>query len=159
IFDVPANAGFSYSFALIVSRQTDPKPTEGGQLIKGALAVFTLVNVDRPGATSDLEVTSFSATKRMYEYLPATLSIRFHNKGNTIVQPYGNVFIGRKDSSEPLGSLGVNDMRGYILPGTERTITVNWSDGFPVFKAIQNTDGTASQKVVWDWTKVSSLRI
>ena len=44
---LPKDTGFSYSFALIISRQENPKPTEGGRLIKGSLAVFTLVNVDR----------------------------------------------------------------------------------------------------------------
>ena len=86
-FNVPKGAGFSYSFALVISRQNVPKPTGGTRLINGSLAVFTLVNVDRPGATSSLSVNKFSASKKAYDYLPATFSVRFHNTGNTIVQP------------------------------------------------------------------------
>lgn len=158
-FDVPEDAGFSYSFVLVISRQEDPQP-DAGQAIRGSVAVFTLINVDRPDATNELEVVNFGVSKRLYEYLPASFSIRFRNTGNTIVQPYGNIFIGRSDDDkEPLGSLVVNETKGYILPGTERTIEASWTDGFPAYQTVQNADGTTSQKLTWDWSKVSSLRI
>jgi len=159
-FNVPADAGFSYSFALIVNRQEDPSPVEGARLIKGAVAVFTLINVDRPGATSSLEVVEFKSSKGIYEYLPAEFSVSFNNTGNTITQPYGNIFIERGgEGAEPLATLPVNSAKAYILPETTRAITANWGDGFPAYKTVQNADGTTSQKLVWDWTKVSSLRI
>ena len=159
-FNVPKDAGFSYSFALVISRQTDPKPTTGGRLIKGSLAVFTLMNVDRPGATSNLEVKSFSVTKHMYEYLPATFSVRVRNNGNTIAQPYGNIFVQRTNTSHtPLASLPVNENRSYILPGTERVITASWNDGFPAYQTTANPDGSTSQKLVWNWGNLSKLRI
>src|SRR5690606_15519666 len=108
----------------------------------------------RPGAKSSLEIVNFKATKNLYEYLPATFSVTFRNKGNTIVQPYGNIFVGRSDDGkEPLGSLVVNETRGYILPDTERTIEARWTDGFPAYETVQNADGTSSQKLKWDWTK------
>ena len=158
--NVPKTAGFSYSFALVVSRQNDPKPTNGGRLIKGSLAVFTLVNVDRPGATSKLEVKNFSITKKVYEYLPATFDIRFRNDGNTIAQPYGNIFVQRSMASRtPYAALAVNEARGYILPGTERTVTAAWKDGFPVYQTSTNPDGTTSQKLTWNWGNLSKLRI
>jgi hypothetical protein len=158
-FNVPKTAGFSYSFALVISRQSDPKPTSAGRLIKGSLAVFTLVNVDRPGATSDLKVSNFTASKRVYEYLPSTFSVRFRNLGNTIAQPYGNIFVQRgSKATAPLASLPVNETRGYILPGTERTVTAQWTDGFPVYKTTA-VNGTESQKLVWNWAKLSQLRI
>jgi len=158
--NVPKSAGFSYSFALVISRQSDPKPTDGGRLIKGSLAVFTLVNVDRPGAASNLEVNAFSVSKHLYEYLPASFSVRFRNTGNTIAQPYGNIFIQRGSNAKTsLGSLDVNETKGYILPGTQRTITATWGDGFPAYQTIKAADGTTSQKLVWNWTKLSQLRI
>src|SRR6185369_16774344 len=131
------DAGFSYSFALVISRQSEPKPTAGGRLIKGSVAVFTLLNVDRPGAKSSLQVVSFSSSKRLYEYLPATLDIRFRNDGNTIVQPYGNIFVqrGNKDKT-PLATLAVNDKRGYILPDTSRTVTAEWNEGFATYQTV-----------------------
>ena len=158
VFNVPKGAGFSYSFALVISRQNVPKPTGGTRLINGSLAVFTLVNVDRPGATSSLSVNKFSASKKAYDYLPATFSVRFHNTGNTIVQPYGNIFIQRGKSA-PLASLPVNETRGYILPGTQRTITSKWTSGFPVYQTTTDANGKSHQKLVWNWAKLSQLRI
>lgn len=155
----PKDSGFSYSFAVVISRQNAPKGTGGTRAIAGSLAVFTLINVDRPGATSSLEVSNFSTTKHMYEYLPATFSVRFRNNGNTIAQPLGNIFVQRGNSHSPLGSLDVNEKQGYILPGTERTITATWNDGFPVYQTVHNPDGTTSQKLVWNWAKLSQLRI
>jgi hypothetical protein len=124
------------------------------------LAVFTLVNVDRPGATSSLTVSNFSVSKRFYEYLPAKFSITFRNTGNTIAQPYGNLFLQRTPTSKiPLGTLAVNENKGYILPGTARTVSATWTDGFPVYRPVTNADGSTSQKLVWNWTKLSQLRI
>jgi hypothetical protein len=158
-FNVPKTAGFSYSFALLISRQSDPKPTSAGRLIKGSVAVFTLVNVDRPGATSELKVSNFSASKHIYEYLPATFSVRFKNTGNTIAQPYGNIFVGRGSKNQnPLGTLTVNESKGYILPNTERTITTSWTDGFPVYKTV-SSNGASNQKLIWNWADLSRLRI
>ncbi|HSX15675.1 MAG TPA: hypothetical protein VLF40_02705 [Candidatus Saccharimonadales bacterium] len=159
-FDIPKDAGFSYSFALVISRQSEPKPTAGGRLIKGSVAVFTLLNVDRPGAKSSLQVVSFSSSKRLYEYLPATLDIRFRNDGNTIVQPYGNIFVqrGNKDKT-PLATLAVNDKRGYILPDTSRTVTAEWNEGFATYQTVVQPDGTSKKHLSVDWSKLSHFRI
>ena len=160
IFNVPKDAGFSYSFALVISRQSDPKPTNGGRLIKGSLAVFTLVNVDRPGAKSSLEVKDFTISKHLYEYLPATLSIHFKNNGNTIAQPYGNIFVQRTaNSKKPLAVLPVNGSKSYILPGTERVITASWNDGFATYEAAPQPDGTSKNHLVLNWSKFSHFRI
>jgi hypothetical protein len=120
--------------------------------------VFTLVNVDRPGAISSLKVANFSVSKRMYEYLPATFSVRFRNDGNTIVQPFGNIFVNRPGSQTPLASLTVNPNKGYILPQTTRLISAKWNDGFPVYQS-NESNGTTSQKLVWNWGNLSKLRI
>jgi hypothetical protein len=158
-FNVPKDAGFSYSFALVITRQVNPKPLGGTQAINASLAVFTLVNVDRPGAKSSLTVGGFSSSKHMYEYLPAVFSIRFHNTGNTIAQPSGTLFIQHGTGKSNLATLPVNASNGYILPGTERTITANWDDGFPAYQTVHNPDGTTSQKLVWNWGNLSRLRI
>ena len=156
---LPKDTGFSYSFALVISRKNNPKPTEGGRLIKGSLAVFTLVNVDRPGATRKLGVGNFVATKRVYEYLPATLNVEFKNTGNTIVQPYGDIFIQRGSNDKaPISTLKVNETKGYILPGSTRMLTSHWSSGFPAHQTTLAPDGTEKSKLVWDWGKASSFR-
>lgn len=157
---LPKDTGFSYSLALIISRTKNPQSTESGRLIKGSVAVFTLLNVDRPGATRKIDVEDLSMTADIYEYLPATVNARFKNSGNTIAGPYGNVFIQRgSGDSEPIATLPVNDKGGYILPGSERVLSTNWTDGFPSIKTTVNADGTTKTEETWDWSQISKLRI
>src|SRR5262249_44750545 len=106
-FNVPKYAGFSYSFALVISRQNNPVQSDNVRRIQGSLAVFTLLNVDRPGAISSLSALSFRTSRTLYEYLPANFSITFHNGGNTIVQPYGNIFVGRSGAKTAIDTLTV----------------------------------------------------
>jgi hypothetical protein len=158
--NVPKGAGFSYSFALVISRTQNPKATESGRLIKGSVAVFVLMNVDRPGAVRKVEVQKFSTTAGIYEYLPATLNIQFKNTGNTIVQPYGNIFIQRdSNDSLPIATLPVNDKKGYILPGSERTLMTDWSEGFPTYQITTGADGKEQRAETWDWSQLSHFRI
>jgi len=159
-FNTPKDAGFSYAFALVISRQSVPQLQGSGRILQGSVAIFTLANVDRPGATSDLEVSSFTSSKRVYDYLPATFDIHFRNNGNTIAQPLGNIFIQRSaNSTGSIDTLNINDKGSYILPNTERTISATWSDGFPAYKTTTNADGSTSRKLVWNWANLSKLRI
>jgi hypothetical protein len=149
---VPKEAGFSYSFALLISRKSEDVQTQGNRVLRGSVAVFTLLNIDRPGAKRELDMASFSTTKGIYEYLPADLTIKLKNTGNTIVQPYGNIFIQRgSDDTEPLATLPVNDTKGYILPGSERSLTASWAKGFPLR---DKSGGTR-----WNWSDISDFRI
>lgn len=159
-FDLPKETGFSYSLALVISRQKEPQSIKSGRLIRGSVAVFTLLNVDRPGATRQLNVSKFIVTKRVYEFLPASFEIRFHNSGNSIVQPYGNLFIQRgSNSDQPITTLPVNEKRGYILPGSVRTLNVQWTDGFPKFVSVAQPDGSTKTKLKWNWSNASNFRI
>jgi hypothetical protein len=160
MFDVPKDAGFSYSFALVINRQNNPKPTGGTRAINGSVAVFSLLNVDRPGAQSHLQVVSFTSDQRLYEYLPATLNVRFNNIGNTIVQPSGNIFIQRSSSSKtPLATLSVNKTQGYILPGTQRTVSTQWNGGFAAYESTPQPNGTTKRHLTVDWSKLKQFRI
>jgi hypothetical protein len=157
--DVPKDAGFSYSFALVINRQNNPKPQGGTREINGSIAVFSLINVNRPGAQSTLKVVSFKSDKHLYEYLPATLSVRFNNAGNTIVQPFGNIFIQRTESSKkPLATLIVNKTQGYILPGTQRTFSASWNDGFATYQAVLQPDGSTKNHLGVNWSELSHFR-
>ncbi|MEO5950706.1 MAG: hypothetical protein ABIQ04_04625 [Candidatus Saccharimonadales bacterium] len=157
---VPKDSGFSYSFALVINRKNNPQPTEGGRLIKGSVAVFTLINIDRPGAVRKLETTEFVASQNIYEYLPTELSIRFKNSGNTIVQPYGNIFIQQgSGSGSPIATLPVNETKGYILPGKERTLQASWNDGFPYYKVSVDTAGVQNKSLTWNFADIAKFRI
>lgn len=156
---VPKDAGFSYSFALVVTRQDSMAADIGkGQELKGKVAVFALLNVDKPGAVRELQLESLKSEAGIYEYLPATLHLRLKNTGNTIVQPAGDVFIQRKsDDKKPIDTVAVNDGGGYILPGTVRTLAINWNDGFPVIK--EDADMNPPKKYTdWDWSRLADFR-
>ena len=60
VFTVPKDAGFSYSFALLIKRQTDTVTDASARNINGSVADFVLLNVDRPGAVRQLSVPSFT---------------------------------------------------------------------------------------------------
>ncbi|MFZ2544848.1 MAG: hypothetical protein WAW80_02640 [Candidatus Saccharimonadales bacterium] len=157
---LPKESGFSYSLALVINRTKDPKATGATRVIRGSVAVFTLINVDRPGATRKLEVTDFKTSQTVYEYLPTDLSVSFQNTGNTIVQPYGNIFIQRgSNDTIPIATLPVNDKKGYLLPGTPRTLETQWNDGFPVFRKSTDTNGQQKQELEWNWSKLTDFRI
>lgn len=158
---LPKEAGFSYSFALVISRASEPNaPADSGRQLKGSLALFTLINVDRPGATRKLELGSITTSKSIYEYLPAEVDIQLKNTGNSIFQPLGNVFIQRgKSDKTPISTLALNQNNGYILPGTTRIIKAEWADGFQVEKTTTAADGTTKKQVEWDWSNLSHLRI
>lgn len=153
--DTPADAGFSYNFAVMVLRDEQSDSRSGGAAIQGSVAIFALLNVDRPDATRKLEIVEFSSFKKVYEYLPTTLNLKIKNSGNTIVAPKGNIFISRHYSdSEHIDLLQVNASAGNIIPGSTRLLPVEWTDGFP---ARESKDGVS--KLSWDLSKLSKLRI
>jgi archaellum component FlaF (FlaF/FlaG flagellin family) len=156
--DAPKDAGFSYSLALIVSRTNDTHDLKTGQVLKGSVAIFTLLNVNRPDAKRELQLTKFRATSSVYDHLPVTFEVEFKNTGNTIVKPFGNVFIQRSaNDSEPIDTLDVNPNDGYILPGKSRTLTIKWDNGFIVDR-VTNEGGRQTSKLTWDWSKLGSFR-
>lgn len=155
---VPKDAGFSYSFALVISRVDTPKPIQGGRVIQGSVAVFTLLNVDRPGAVRKVDLASLKASQNVYEFLPADFTIALKNSGNTILQPYGNIFIQQGNGSTPLATLPLNEARGYILPGQERTLSAQWKDGFPYYDVSTSESGVENRDLRWNFDTLSKFR-
>lgn len=152
------NSGFTYNFAVIISQQNPPKATQGKSALAGSVAVFTLINVERPGATRQVSLSSISVSKHTYEFLPAEITVNLKNTGNVNVQPAGTVFIQRNSNdAKPLAMIPLNETGGYILPSTTRKYDVSWSDGFPHYETVTDGDKT-SKKLVWEGG-LSNLRI
>lgn len=160
-FAIPAEAGFSYSFALVITRQDASQTTESnGRALKGSVGIFALVNIDKPGATRVLELEDISSEHGVYEYLPAKINVRLKNTGNSIVRPSGNVFIQRGSSDEiPINALPVNESEGYILPGNTRTLSTNWLQGYPAITTTTDTNGQTKEEQDWNLAHLSDLRI
>jgi hypothetical protein len=157
---VPKEAGFSYAFAMVISRVNDGPQPVGERAIKPSVAIFALMNVDRPGAVRALEISKFTSTKGSYEYLPAEFEVEFKNTGNTIVQPAGSLFVQRgSNDAKPIDELQVNDAGGYILPGSTRTIKMRWDNGFLVNEQMTDETGKTTEQLVWNWNKLGDVRI
>lgn len=153
--DTPVDAGFSYSFAIMVLRSEKIIPQNGGASLQGSVAVFTLLNVNRSDAVRKIEVLEFTSKQKVYEYLPTEFSITIKNSGNTIVAPKGNVFISRKAGDvNPIDVLQVNQSGGYTLPDTSRKLNMEWNNGFPAYEQVNGVP-----KLVWDYSNLSKLRI
>lgn len=157
VLNAPIDAGFTYTFAITISRATPTQEADGKTTIEGSVAIFTLLTTNRPDATRKLDIVSFVSKKRMYEYLPASFELELKNSGNTIIQPVGNIYIQRSsDSSEPIEVLSVNETGAYILPEVSRTLQTEWSTGFPVFK---DSAEEGRKDLFWNWSELQNLRI
>ncbi len=156
----PKDVGYSYYFAVVISRANEPANESAQTRIKASVAVFTLINIDRPDAKRKFEVQEFSTKKRVYDFLPVDFTVKFKNTGNLILKPYGNIYIQRTgNSNNPITVLKLNSSESYILPDTTRGVTETWKDGFPVYesqKTAENQD--AVRKLTTDFSKVQKFR-
>jgi hypothetical protein len=161
----PKQAAFGYYYAVVFSRADQTvKPKAGQNVLLGSTAVLVLVDVASPGASRNANVTSFSADKHFYEYLPSTFSVRIHNAGNVHLVPTGDIFIKRGKTA--VATLHVNAANGNVLPGSNRVFTAKWEDGFPAYTAkeaggqvILDKNDKPVTYLKWDFAKVSHLRI
>src|SRR6266446_3469446 len=164
--NVPKTAAFGYYFAVEFIEANAPaaQANSTGTAIQGAVASFVLLNAAAPGESKQMQVTSFSANHRFYEFLPVNFTIRLHNSGNIFAGASGNIFIKR--GGKPVASLTVNSSHGLILPGSNRLFNVSWSDGFPVYKNIHGSNGRPlagkngqpETKLSWNFAQVSKLK-
>jgi hypothetical protein len=154
-YNTPSDVGFSYTAAITLSRAKDVSAQPGANL-KAKVVVFNLVNIDRSDAKRELSITSLKASKGTYEFLPAKFELTIQNKGNVIDQPNGSLFLQRSfDSTDPIATIAVNKLGGYILPNSSRTFELEWAAGFPAY----STDKQGKNSLNWDWRNANQLRI
>ncbi|HSW66498.1 MAG TPA: hypothetical protein VLI54_05160 [Bacillota bacterium] len=158
-FATPNDVGFSYSAAITLSRVGEGTQS-GTTSLKGSVAIFCLININRADAKSALAIDSFKANKSSYEFLPASFDLSLKNNGNVIAQPTGTVFIQRSFSDNtPLATLPINSQGGYILPSTSRSFNADWKNGFPAYVANPAVPGKpATYHLEWNWSHLSQLR-
>lgn len=151
----PKDAKYAYSFAVVLKKTNNDNQSDKTRKIKGEVAVFTLLDVDKDGAKKEVKLESFSTNKKSTDYLPITFKTKLANTGNTFTRPYGNIYITRSGKGDPLAVLPVNPTAAYILPDTKRTMSSEWTDGFP--KRTVAADGT--NKVSWNFKDLNNLRV
>lgn len=164
-FNIPKEASFGYYYAVVFSREDEIINTNEGQtVIAGGTATLILLEAQIPNAKKEIKLTEFSADKGMYEFLPATFSVKLNNSGNVHSAPRGNIFIS-KGKEKNIASLEVNLNNGSILPDSPREFQEKWSDGFPNYiekkendKIILDKSNNPVQKFNWDFSQVSKLR-
>lgn len=162
--NVPAEAALGYYYAVGFSRAEAPTPVPSGAALRGQVITFVLLDVQVPGAKRELTVTEFSSDRGVYEFLPAAFTVKVKNTGNIHTVPTGTIFIKR--GSKTVGTLAVNPGQGNILPGSTRTFTAQWEDGFPLHvpketggQPVSNPDSTTATTLKWDFGNASKLRI
>ena len=161
--NAPKSAAFGYYYAVVFSRVNEPTRSGDGNVLLGSTAVLVLVDVRSPNAKRSLELMSFSADKKSYEFLPASFKLRLHNNGNVHLLPKGNIFISR--GGKQVASIPVNSQGGNILPNSNRIYTASWSDGFPVYKNKESggklaldKNGKPITELSWDFSKAPKLK-
>ena len=164
-FDVPETAAFGYYYAIVFSRSGEITSTgERQTTVTGGTAVLVLLEAKVPNAKREVTVTSFSADRKWYEFLPATFTVKLRNTGSVHIAPRGNLFIGRPGEKADT-VVEVNLGKGNILPDSNRAFESRWTDGFPVYrdkemdgKKVQDAEGKTVQELVWNWKDVSRFR-
>ena len=157
-FSPPESAALGYYYAILVERQSEAESPEGTSLISGVPAILVLSEISSPLAKKQLELVSFKTNQRLYEYLPATFEVVIKNTGNIQTMPVGDIFIDGQRTTD-LGIMQLNPAKGMILPGSQRTFTVNWDDGFPKFLIEENQFGEQNKVLKWDFSQADRLRI
>jgi hypothetical protein len=159
---VPASASLGYYLAVTYSRVAQPGEKDATNF-NGAAATLVLLNVQTPNEKRSLQLTDFTTQHKLYEYLPATFNVKVHNSGNVYLSPVGNVFISR--GNKPVDTLDFNDAGGSVLPNSNRVFTLNWSNGFPVYKEklvngdpVNDSHGHPEETLHWDFTQLSRFR-
>ncbi|MGH7157070.1 MAG: hypothetical protein ACREGG_03105 [Candidatus Saccharimonadales bacterium] len=164
--NIPSTAAFGYYFAVEFTQANAPagQANSTGAAIQGAVASFVLLNAQAPGETKQLQVTSFSANHRFYEFLPVDFTIKVHNSGNIFAGASGNIFIKR--GSKTAANLTVNSNHGLVLPGSNRLFYDSWDSGFPVYQTVfgsggqplEDKNGNLKTKLSWNFGQISKLR-
>ena len=161
--NVPKDAQFGYYYAVVFTRAGDDTKPDKGAAVNGGTAVLVLLDAKVPNAKRKVELVSFAATHRIYEFLPTDFNVAFHNSGNVHSVPAGDIFI--KQGSRLVATLPINGEGGNILPESNRIYQQNWSDGFPYYKQ-RVIDGKVVQKngkpvtdLTYDFSKLTHIRV
>ncbi len=164
--NVPETAAFGYYYAVTLSRSDEENGVgEGKTKVIGATASLILLEVRVPQAVRKVEVLEFSTPKKVYEFLPTKFTVKLKNEGNVHVSPRGNIFIDKWGEKKDAAILGINDLKGNVLPDSNRIFESEWNDGFPVYvekvndkQVVTDRLGKIKKELKWDFSQVSKLR-
>jgi hypothetical protein len=164
--NVPKTAAYGYYYAVLFEPDTSVSGLHNTtNKVKGANAVFVLLDAHIPGEKNTLQVTGFRSDKSVYQYLPASFSVTIRNTGNIFTVPQGDIFISRTSNGAAMASMAINSGQGNILPGTNRIFSAKWNDGFPVYvtmridgQIVSDKNGKPVQQLHWNAGSISKFR-
>ncbi len=161
---IPSSAAFGYYYAVTFQRANPKNPQDAqATAILGGSATLVLLDVQSPNARRELQLTGFSTSKRTYEFLPASFTIKLKNVGNVHAAPTGTIYISR--GSEQIDTIKVNDGKGNILPSSGRIFTAEWMNGFPNYEdkvangVVVQKNGQAEKVLSWKLSQLKNIRI
>lgn len=149
---IPSNAAFGYYPAFVINQEASP--SSGTAVLSGGVAVLTALNVLSPNAHVESDLLDFSASSQITEWLPVTFFATIKNKGNIHVRPRGNIFISSGEKND-IDILEVNLDQSTIIPGSTRTFTSSWTNGF----ITKEKDESGRERFVIHWEKITNMRI
>ena len=162
---LPKQAAQGYYYAVIFAPSTISTQSKNANVVKGANAIFVLVDSNNSKDNNQLSVSSFSVSSKSYNYLPVTFNINVKNTGNVFTVPSGDIYISRTPNGKSIDTLAINSGAGNVLPETHRVFNLNWDDGFPVYvtKTVDGTEvigknGKPIQQLQWNLNKITSFR-
>jgi hypothetical protein len=166
---LPKSASLGYYYAVIFKPTIPNQPSSSlaTNTIKGSNAILVLVDTGSANESRQIQIANFSASKRVYEYLPAEFSVTIHNEGNIYLAPTGSIFISRNSNpTHSIASININASEANVLPHSNRIFKATWSDGFPVFQPklldgqpVVTAKGQPVEQLVWDYSHVKGFRI
>jgi hypothetical protein len=139
---IPNYASLGYYYAVLFIPKSAQTSSNVSEQIKGANAIFVLVDTNSTNEAKQISLTSFSSLSGLYQFLPATFNILVKNIGNIHLIPQGDVYISRTLNGKVIDTLPINSNLGNILPNSSRQFTAIWTDGLPSFEA-KTVDGQA----------------
>lgn len=152
---VPDSAANGYYYSVVFSRTNQFKPDVGASSVQGGIAVLVLLDVNVPGSVRRTEISEFSASQKVYEFLPAEFTVKIKNTGTVHISPFGNIFLKRGEKQ--IDMLDFNASHGSILPESSRVFKSSWSKGFPTYK-ITPVGNTTKSSLKWDFSHIQDLR-
>ncbi len=155
-----ASLGYYYAVLFLPKSAESQQSASFGDQIKGANAIFVLLDTNSSNESKQLSLTDFSSLSGLYQFLPATFNILVKNAGNIHLIPQGDVYISRTPNGKVIDTLDINSGLGNVLPDSSRQFSVVWTDGFPSFEAkkvdgqpLTVKDGQPVEQLRWNFSE------
>lgn len=164
--NLPKYASLGYYYAVVFKPEVTTVSANDKSVIKSGNAILVLLDAQTANANPQLLLSSFTATKKLFEYLPVNFAVNIKNSGNIYLPPTGDIFISKSSSfKNNIATIPLNSAGGNVLPDSSRTFNLTWDNGFPVFQPktingqkIVDKKGQLVQQLQWNFSQANNLR-